>query len=76
MIEAILEIPVPADVAWRLLTYTEAWPRWGPSIRAVDAPARHISPGSGDLAQSARSTKGGDRTLDLPHTCSSASHAG
>lgn len=34
-----------ADVAWRLLTDTEAWPRWGPSVRAVDAPARFIDAG-------------------------------
>jgi len=45
MIEAILEIPVPAAVAWWLLTDTEAWPRWGPSVIAVDAPARRIGPG-------------------------------
>ena len=45
MIQTSLEIPVPAAVAWRLLTDTEAWPRWGPSVRAVDAPARHVGPG-------------------------------
>ena len=45
MIQTGLEIPVPAAVAWRLLTDTEAWPRWGPSVRAVDAPARLIGPG-------------------------------
>ena len=45
MIEASLEIPVPAAVAWRLLTDTEAWPRWGPSVRAVEAPSRHIERG-------------------------------
>jgi len=45
MILTSLDIPVPAAVAWRLLTDTEAWPRWGPSVRAVDAPARRIGPG-------------------------------
>jgi hypothetical protein len=24
---------------------TEAWPEWGPSVRAVDAPARYITAG-------------------------------
>jgi hypothetical protein len=38
-------IPAPASVAWRLLTDTHAWPRWGPSVRAVDAPERFITAG-------------------------------
>lgn len=46
MIRTGLEIPVPAEVAWRLLTDTGAWPRWGPSVLAVDAPARFIGPGT------------------------------
>jgi uncharacterized protein YndB with AHSA1/START domain len=45
MLYTHVEIGAPAAVAWRLLTDTEAWPRWGPSIRAVDAPTRHIGPG-------------------------------
>jgi hypothetical protein len=45
MIRTDLEIPVPAAFGWRLLTDTEAWPRWGPSVIAVDAPARLIGPG-------------------------------
>jgi hypothetical protein len=42
---AALELPVPAAVAWDLLTDTESWPRWGPSVRAVSAPQRRIGPG-------------------------------
>lgn len=45
MIQTHLEIPVPAAVAWRLLTDTEAWPLWGPSVLEVDAPMRRIGPG-------------------------------
>jgi hypothetical protein len=42
---AALELPVPAAVAWDLLTDTESWPHWGPSVRAVQAPRRRIGPG-------------------------------
>jgi len=45
MLYTHVEIEASAAVAWRLLTDTEAWPRWGPSVRAVDAPARYIGPG-------------------------------
>ena len=38
-------LPVAADVAWQFLTDTRAWPEWGPSVRAVDCPTRHIGPG-------------------------------
>lgn len=40
-----LDIDTPADAAWRILIDTEEWPRWGPSVRAVRAPARTIGPG-------------------------------
>jgi len=46
-------MPVPAAVAWQLLTDTEAWPRWGPSVLAVDAPARLIGPGMRGRVQTA-----------------------
>ncbi|MFB1490805.1 MULTISPECIES: hypothetical protein [unclassified Thiocapsa] len=38
-------IEAPAGVAWRILTDTREWPIWGPSVRAVEAPADLIGPG-------------------------------
>ena len=35
-----------SDVVWRLITDTRAWPRWGPTVRAVDCPERYIRAGS------------------------------
>jgi hypothetical protein len=35
-------IDAPADDAWELLTDTERWTEWGPSVRDVDAPQRVI----------------------------------
>jgi hypothetical protein len=40
-----LDLDVPAALAWRLLIDTDEWPRWGPSVRAVDVPQRLIGPG-------------------------------
>jgi len=48
-----LEIAAPASVAWRLLVDTHEWPRWGPSVRAVAAPARCIGPGVHGRVQTA-----------------------
>jgi hypothetical protein len=45
MLEVDATHDVPAALAWRLLTDTHVWPKWGPSVRAVDAPARFISAG-------------------------------
>jgi len=47
------QIHTPAAVAWALLTDTRAWPRWGPSIRAVDAPTRFITAGTRGRVQTA-----------------------
>lgn len=38
-------IPVAQDSAWDVLTDTEQWPDWGPSVRAVDSNDRYIEPG-------------------------------
>jgi hypothetical protein len=46
MFEVAANLDAPAAVAWALLTDTHAWPQWGPSIRAVDAPLRFISAGT------------------------------
>lgn len=46
MIEVRGPVAASASVAWELLTDTEAWPQWGPSVRAVDSPTRFIGPGT------------------------------
>jgi hypothetical protein len=35
-------INAPAATVWRLITDTHAWPRWGPTVLAVDCPERFI----------------------------------
>ena len=35
-------IDAPADDAWTLLTDTDRWPEWGPSVRDVDTSQRVI----------------------------------
>jgi len=39
-------IDAPADIVWDVLTDTERWPDWGPSITAVESPDRYIQSGS------------------------------
>lgn len=39
------DIDAPANKVWRILIDTEAWPDWGPSVQAVQAPTRFISAG-------------------------------
>ncbi len=46
MLSASAELDADPRLAWCLLTDTRAWPRWGPSVRDVDAPARFIGPGA------------------------------
>ena len=35
-------LDAPAAAVWHLITDTQAWPRWGPTVRAVDCPERFI----------------------------------
>jgi len=53
VIEARAHVAVPAAVAWSILTDTAAWPRWGPSVRAVDSPSRFIEAGTRGRVQTA-----------------------
>jgi hypothetical protein len=53
MLEVTDTVRASAADAWRLLTDTQAWPRWGPSVRAVEAPARFIAPGMRGRVQTA-----------------------
>ena len=36
----------PRETVWELLTDTERWPEWGPSVRAVEATDRYIRAGT------------------------------
>jgi len=39
-------VDAPAERVWDLLIDTERWPEWGPTVAAVDSPARRIGPGA------------------------------
>jgi hypothetical protein len=39
-------VDAPREAAWDLLTDTERWPDWGPSVRAVECDQRFIQPGT------------------------------
>ncbi|WP_254274220.1 SRPBCC family protein [Haloarcula marina] len=39
-------VDASADAVWDVLTDTERWPDWGPSITAVDTPTRYIAAGT------------------------------
>lgn len=41
-----LTIDCTAEDAWRLLTDTQQWPRWGPSVVRVSCEQRYIGPDS------------------------------
>jgi Polyketide cyclase / dehydrase and lipid transport len=39
-------LDAPAGRVWRLITDTQTWPQWGPSLRAIDSSNRFIRAGS------------------------------
>lgn len=45
-IEVYERIAAPRDRVWELFRDTEAWPEWGPSVRAVEAPTRYVEAGT------------------------------
>ena len=53
MLHAAAQVAAPAPRVWQLLIDTHTWPRWGPSLRAVDAPARFITTGLRGSVQTA-----------------------
>jgi hypothetical protein len=65
-------IEAPAEVVWQIFTDTESWPRWGPSVSGVDAPARHITEGMRGRIETALGpavTFEITRCDPLPHAC-------
>lgn len=45
-VHAEIEIEAPLHEVWSLLTEVRAWPRWGPSVRAVDIEGDAIGAGT------------------------------
>ena len=43
---AAREIDAPRERVWDILTDTEQWPAWGPSVRAVDCDRRYVEAGT------------------------------
>lgn len=39
------EVDAPAEVGWLMMADTAWWPRWGPSVRAVEPAAGLVVPG-------------------------------
>jgi hypothetical protein len=40
------KINAPIETVWKILTDTQLWPVWGPSLTAVDCPQRYIFAGA------------------------------
>ena len=53
MLHTAAQIAVPAATIWRLIVDTQTWPKWGPSVRAVDYPTRFIGPNGKGRVQTA-----------------------
>jgi polyketide cyclase/dehydrase/lipid transport protein len=53
IIEAGVNIRAPAGDVWRIITDTEIWPEWGPSVRNVRSRDRFIQYGSTGYVQTA-----------------------
>ncbi len=39
-------INAPIEMVWKILTDTQLWPVWGPSLSAINCPQRYISAGT------------------------------
>ena len=44
-VAAAVEISAPSDVVWQLLAEFRHWPKWGPTVRAIDSDAARVAPG-------------------------------
>ena len=47
------EIACPPEVAWRLLTHVDEWPRWGPTVAGGSVPGGVISSGASGTVRTA-----------------------
>jgi hypothetical protein len=45
-VEVSVRVAAERDRVWALFRDTEAWPEWGPSVRAVESPRRYVEAGT------------------------------